>query len=129
VKDETESQNRKLPVDVDAPAGELVDVPPDTANLESLGHTDIELEEHSSKYKVPAFHNNIFDKKTTQLLVFGMMLASGMEMAKHYADTARSAGASWKELYAIAELASGVGALKSMHHNTAMLRELRGDDD
>jgi hypothetical protein len=126
VKDVTGSQNEELP---DSPTEGLVEVSPTTANLKSAGHTDIEAEEYSSQYQFPAFHNNIFDKKTTQLLVFGMMLASGMEMAKHYADTARSAGASWKELYAIAELASGVGALKSMYNNTSMLGELRGHED
>jgi hypothetical protein len=126
VKDVTGSQNEELP---DSPTEGLVEVSPTTANLKSADHTDIEVEEYSSQYQFPAFHNNIFDQKTTQLLVFGMMLASGMEMAKHYADTARSAGASWKELYAIAELASGVGALKSMYNNTSMLGELRGHED
>jgi hypothetical protein len=61
----------------------------------------------------PSFQNAIFDEKTTQLIVFSMLLARGVEASRHYAYAAHCAGASWKELYTIAELAEGTSDLKS----------------
>ena len=91
----------------------MVDVLPTIiAEFENEGETSPESEHYGSKYQFPTFRNDTFDDKTTQLLVFAMLLASGTELAKHYAETARDAGASWKELYTVAEIASGIGALK-----------------
>ena len=73
-----------------------------------------------------AFYNDVFDLKTTQLILFGMLLAEHNQIAAQaHAAAARRAGASWQELHKIVELASATGALYPANQGSALLNGLR----
>lgn len=73
-----------------------------------------------------AFDNPTFDTATTQLLIFGMMIASGGGAAVWHATAARRAGASLVQLQTVVELATAVAALEPANQGGALLDELRG---
>lgn len=75
-----------------------------------------------------AFRNNVFDEKTTQLMVFGMLVVLGANAARWHAIAARRQGASWKELHQMVELASVILALGPMNKGSALLNELRANE-
>lgn len=52
-----------------------------------------------------AMFNPCFDAKTTQLMLFGMLLVLSADAAKTHGWAAYRAGASWEELHAVAGLA------------------------
>ena len=83
----------------------------------------------AEQFRAHAFYNTVFDAKTTQLLLFGMLLATGTEAAQHHAHAARRAGASWEELHQVVELASAMSALGPFNHGSAMLHKLRGQGE
>lgn len=131
MKDQPESDPQILGIPEDSTDVMLAELSsPVIMSVENESGSKINLEKPKpdSNGQFPTFHNAIFDDKTTQLFVFGLLLAKGLEAAKHYAGTARDAGASWKELYTVAELASGVAALNSIQQGAAILNELREDD-
>ena len=73
-----------------------------------------------------AFYNDVFDLKTTQLILFGMLLAEHNQLAAQaHAAAARRAGASWQELHKVVELASATGALYPANQGSALLNALR----
>ena len=75
-----------------------------------------------------AFYSDVFDAKTTQLLLFGMLLAGGAEAARFHGRAARRAGATWEELHKVAELASVVVGLGPLNQGSALLKQLRDDE-
>lgn len=72
-----------------------------------------------------AFHSDVFDVKTTNLILFGMLLVEHHPAAQMHALAARRAGASWQELHKIVELASATGALAPANQGAAVLQALR----
>ncbi|HLH91515.1 MAG TPA: carboxymuconolactone decarboxylase family protein [Xanthobacteraceae bacterium] len=73
-----------------------------------------------------AFHSNVFDTKTTNLILFGMLLVERLQPAAQvHAFAARRAGATWEELQKVVELASATGALAAANMGSAMLQALR----
>lgn len=72
-----------------------------------------------------AFGSAAFDTKQTQLMLFGMLLATESGAARFHAVAARRAGASWEELHAVVALACAVRALGPMNQGSALLDELR----
>jgi hypothetical protein len=108
------------------------EVPIEVSVLASLFQIDREhhrrLEEGGERPSVPSFSGKVLGDKTTHLLVFGLMLAKGMEQARHYADSARRAGASWKELYVVAELVSAISALQPRGQNAALFGKTPSGD-
>jgi alkylhydroperoxidase/carboxymuconolactone decarboxylase family protein YurZ len=73
-----------------------------------------------------AFYNDVFDLKTTQLILFGMLLVEHNQVAAQaHAGAARRAGASWAELHKIVELAVATGALYPANQGGALLNGLR----
>jgi 4-carboxymuconolactone decarboxylase len=76
-----------------------------------------------------AFYNDVFDMKTTQLILFGMLLVEHNQLAAQaHAAAARRAGASWEELHKVVELASATGALYPANQGSALLNGLREKD-
>lgn len=57
-----------------------------------------------------------------------MLLSNGTGAARYHALAARRAGASWKELHKVAELASAVASLGPLNNGSAILNELRTDE-
>ena len=64
--------------------------------------------------------------KTTQLILFGMLLAEHNPVgAGAHAAAARKAGASWEELHTVMQLAAATGALWAANNGGALLKGLR----
>jgi hypothetical protein len=72
-----------------------------------------------------AFYSDVFDVKTTNLILFGMLLVEHHPAAQMHALAARRAGATWQELHKVVELASATGALAPANQGSALLQALR----
>jgi alkylhydroperoxidase/carboxymuconolactone decarboxylase family protein YurZ len=78
------------------------------------------------KLRAHAFHSHVFDTKTTNLILFGMLLVERLQPAAQvHAFAARRAGATWEELQKVVELASATGALAAANMGSGMLQALR----
>ena len=88
--------------------------------------TDPEVLRLWEQLRARAFYNDVFDMKTTQLILFGMLLVEHNAIAAQaHAGAARRAGASWEELHKVVELASATGALYPANQGSALLNGLR----
>ncbi len=77
-----------------------------------------------------AFYNKSFDVKTTQLILFGMLLVEHNQIAaQQHALAARKAGANWEELHTVIELATATGALYPFNQGSALLNGLREKEE
>lgn len=102
------------------------EVPPlPKAKFEFSGSVDPDALRIAEQLRAHAFYNDVFDMKTTQLMLFAMLLIDGAGAAKFHALAARKAGASWEELHKTVELATAVSALGPMNKGSALLNELR----
>jgi 4-carboxymuconolactone decarboxylase len=95
------------------------------ARFEFSGEIDPEFLRRVEALRKGAFYSNVFDLKTTHLILFGMLLVEHNAAAQMHALAARRAGASWKELHKVVELASTTGALGPANQGSAMLKGLR----
>lgn len=90
------------------------------------GAIDPEFLRDAERLRARAFYNKAFDMKTTQLILFGMLLVEHNQIAAQaHADAARRAGASWEELHTVVELASATGALYPFNQGSAVLNAMR----
>lgn len=81
-------------------------VPPRiTARSELGARLDPELLRLQEAVRLHAMSPACFDVKTTQLMLFGILLALMADAARLHALAARRAGASWDELHAVVGLA------------------------
>jgi alkylhydroperoxidase/carboxymuconolactone decarboxylase family protein YurZ len=90
-----------------APYEELIGfVPPRIMARTELGaRLDPELLRLEEAVRLRAMYPACFDVKTTQLMLFGILLALMGDAARLHAIAARRAGASWEELHAVVGLA------------------------
>ena len=87
---------------------------------------DPEFLRDAERMRAKAFYNKTFDMKTTQLILFGMLLVEHNQIgAQAHASAARRAGATWEELHTVVELASTTGALAPFNQGGALLNGLR----
>jgi hypothetical protein len=93
------------------------------------GEIDPEALRLIERLRAHAFHSDVFDIKTTNLILFGMLLVEHHPAAQMHALAARRAGASWQELHKVVELASATGALAPANQGAALLQALRDKDD
>lgn len=104
-------------------------VPPlPAAKFEFSADVDPEALRLVEQLRAHAFDSNLFDTKTTQLILFGMLVAQGAGAAKFHAIAARRAGATWEELHKVTELAATVAALGPFNNGSALLNELRANE-
>jgi alkylhydroperoxidase/carboxymuconolactone decarboxylase family protein YurZ len=75
--------------------------------------------------RAAAFLSPIFDQKTTQLMIFAVLLSEGSGPAEWQAVAARRAGATWEELAHVVELVAAVQAVGPANQGGAMLSKLR----
>ena len=81
-------------------------VPPRIQARTELGaRLDPELLQLQEAVRMRAMYPACFDVKTTQLMLFGILLALMGDAARLHAIAARRAGASWEELHAVVGLA------------------------
>jgi alkylhydroperoxidase/carboxymuconolactone decarboxylase family protein YurZ len=90
-----------------APYSELIGfVPPRIMARTELGaRLDPELLQLQEQIRIRAMYPACFDTKTSQLMLFGILLALMGDAARLHAIAARRAGASWEELHAVVGLA------------------------
>jgi 4-carboxymuconolactone decarboxylase len=89
------------------------------------GEVNPEFLRLTEQLRAHAFYSDVFDVKTTHLILFGMLLVERNAAAQMHALAARRAGASWQELHKVIELASTTGALAPANQGGAMLKTLR----
>jgi alkylhydroperoxidase/carboxymuconolactone decarboxylase family protein YurZ len=83
----------------------------------------------AEKLRAHAFYSDVLDMKTTQLILFGMLMVEGHQAAQMHALAARRAGATWEELHKVVELAAATRALMPANQGFAMLKALRDKEE
>jgi alkylhydroperoxidase/carboxymuconolactone decarboxylase family protein YurZ len=122
---------KKLPDDLekfrDSYAEMFGNLPPlPAARFEFSGDVNPEFLRVSEQLRKGAFYSGVIDMKTTQLILFGMLLAEHNPVgAQAHAAAARKAGASWEELHTVMQLAAATGALWAANNGGALLKTLR----
>ena len=125
---------KKLPADLvkfrDAYVELFGTLPPlPAARFEFSGDVNPEFLRLSEKMRAHTFFSGVIDGKTTQLILFGMLLVEHNQTgAMAHAAAARRLGASWEELHKVMELAATTGALGPANQGTALLRDLRAKE-
>lgn len=98
------------------------------AKFDSIAEIDPESLRLAEQQRAHAFYSDVFDTKTTQLILFGMLLHAGVPPAKFHALAALRAGASWEELQKVVELAAATAASGPMNQGGSILKELRDNE-
>jgi 4-carboxymuconolactone decarboxylase len=98
------------------------------ARFEFSGEVNPEFLRLAEQMRAHTFYSDVFDIKTTHLILFGMLLIEHHPAAQMHALAARRAGANWQELHKIVELASTTGAFAPFNQGSAMLKTLRDKD-
>ena len=96
-----------------------------TARFEFSGEVNPEFLKLSERLRAHAFYSEVFDVKTTHLILFGMLLVEHNLAAQMHALAARRAGASWQELHKVVELAAATKSLGPANQGSFMLKSLR----
>jgi len=126
---------KELPADLKKFSDSYVELfgtlpPLPAGRFEFSGDVDPDALRLWEQVRARAFYNDVFDMKTTQLILFAMLLAEHNQIAAQaHAAAARRAGASWQELHKIVELASATGALYPANQGSALLNGLRDKED
>jgi len=96
------------------------------ARFDFSGDVNPEFLRLSEELRAHAFYSDVIDGKTTQLILFGMLLVEHNQMgAQAHATAARRLGASWVELHKVVELASTTGAFGPANQGSTLLKTLR----
>jgi 4-carboxymuconolactone decarboxylase len=123
--------DKKLPPDLAKFRDSYVELfgtlpPLPAARFEFSSEVNPEFLRLAEQLRAEAFYSDVIDLKTTQLILFGMLLVEHNQIgAQAHADAARRAGASWEELHKVVELAAATGALCPSNQGSAMLKALR----
>ncbi len=96
-----------------------------TARFEFSSEINPEFLRLSERLRAHAFYSDVFDIKTTNLILFGMLLVEHNAAAQMHALAARRAGATWQELHKVVELAAATKSLGPANQGTSMLKSLR----
>lgn len=106
--------------------GEMPPLP--GAKFDSIAAIDPESLRLAEQQRAHAFYSDVLDVKTSQLILYGMLLHAGVPAAKYHALAARRAGASWEELQKVGELAAAAAASGPMNNSGSVLKELRANE-
>ena len=123
--------NKKLEDDLEKFRDSYVEMfgtlpPLPAARFEFSGEVNPEFLRVSEQLRKGAFYSDVIDMKTTQLILFGMLLAEHNPVgAQAHAAAARKAGASWEELHTVMQLAAATGALWAANNGGSLLKTLR----
>jgi hypothetical protein len=96
-----------------------------SARFEFSGDINPEFLRLSERMRAHAFYSDVFDIKTTHLILFGMLLVEQNAAAQMHALAARRAGATWQELHKVVELGAATESLGPANRGSAMLKALR----
>lgn len=98
------------------------------ARTELLARLDPDLLAMQEELRRHCMYPPVFDIKTTQLMLFGMLLMNLQDAAKLHAIAARRAGASFEELTAVINLAFLFRGLSAANYGAEILQSLAQDD-
>jgi 4-carboxymuconolactone decarboxylase len=76
------------------------------------------------KMRAHCMHPECFDRKTSQLILFGMLLVDRWEGAHFHGIAARRAGATWEELHAVVAMAGLQRGLTALNFATDLLDQI-----
>ena len=94
------------------------------ARTELLGRLDPEFLSLQEEIRKKGMYPDVFDVKTVQLMLFGMLLLSLRDAARIHGIAARRAGATWEEMQAVVNLAYLYGGLSAANIGAQFLQEI-----
>lgn len=94
------------------------------ARLHVTGALDPEMIELQERIREHGMYPKCFDVKTSQLMLFGMLLMDLNDAAALHAIAARRAGASWEELQAVINLCFLFRGLSAANRGAEILANL-----
>ena len=94
------------------------------ARTELLGRLDPEFLSLQEEIRKRGMYPDVFDVKTVQLMLFGMLLLSLRDAARIHGIAARRAGATWEEMQAIVNLAYLYGGLSAANIGAQFLQQI-----
>ncbi len=94
------------------------------ARTELLGRLDPEFLSLQEEIRKQGMYPEVFDVKTVQLMLFGMLLLSLRDAARIHGIAARRAGATWEEMQAVVNLAYLYGGLSAANIGAQFLQEI-----
>ena len=129
------ADKKELPADLQKFRDSYVEMfgalpPLPAARFAFSGEVNPEFLRLSEQLRAQAFYNEVLDARTTQLILFGMLLAEHNPVgAQAHATAARRAGASWEELHTVMQLAAATGALWAANNGGALLKTLKDKEE
>jgi hypothetical protein len=100
-------------------------VPPRiAARLAVTGALDPDLLGLQEEARLRAMYPACFDTKTSQLMVFGMLLVKLLDGAVLHARASRRAGATWEEMQAVVSLAYLFGGMPVANRGAEIIAQL-----
>ena len=94
------------------------------ARTELLGRLDPEFLSLQEEIRKRGMYPEVFDVKTVQLMLFGMLLLSLRDAARIHGIAARRAGATWEEMQAVVNLAYLYGGLSAANIGAQFLQQI-----
>jgi len=94
------------------------------ARINVTGALDPELLDLQEKMRARAMYPKCFDVKTSQLMLFGMLLMDMNDAAPLHGIAARRAGASWEEMQAVVSLAFLFRGLSAANRGAELLANI-----
>ena len=98
------------------------------ARINVTGALDPVLLDMQEKMRAHAMYPKCFDVKTSQLMLFGILLALMGDAARLHALAARRAGASWEELSAVVSLAFLFRGLPAANLGAEIIQKMAADE-
>ncbi|MBR0733178.1 carboxymuconolactone decarboxylase family protein [Bradyrhizobium japonicum] len=94
------------------------------ARLNVTGALDSKLLDLQEEIRRHAMYPACFDVKTSQLMLFGMLVMGLLDAASLHARAARKAGASWEEMQAVVSLAYLFGGMPVANRGAEIIAQL-----
>jgi 4-carboxymuconolactone decarboxylase len=94
------------------------------ARTELLARLDPEFLSLQEEIRKQGMYPEVFEVKTVQLMLFGMLLLSLRDAARIHGIAARRAGATWEEMQAVVNLAYLYGGLSAANIGAQFLQEI-----
>jgi alkylhydroperoxidase/carboxymuconolactone decarboxylase family protein YurZ len=94
------------------------------ARLAVTGSLDPKMVELQEQVRAHALNTNCFDEKMVQLIIFGMLVCELSDAAVIHGVAARKAGASWKEMQSIINLAYIFRGVSAANRGADMLLKI-----
>jgi 4-carboxymuconolactone decarboxylase len=94
------------------------------ARTDLLSRLDPEFLSLQEEIRKQGMYPDVFDVKTVQLMLFGMLLLSLRDAARIHGIAARRAGATWEEMQAVVNLAYLYGGLSAANIGAQFIQQI-----